>query len=121
VRHTGQGDLLMPDMMANRRNAPRYPLILRAEVTELSSRDKLHARTSDLSRTGCYVDTREPLSSGSAITIKLTQGSESIEVHGRVRYVSPGLGMGVLFDEQINPKSLAILENWLEAAAKQLA
>jgi hypothetical protein len=29
--------------------------------------------------------------------------------------------MGVLFDEQINPKSLATLDSWLEAAAKQLA
>ena|SRR5437660_8777653 len=70
VRHTGKGDLLMADMMANRRNAPRYPLILRAEVTELSSGAKLNARTSDLSRTGCYIDTRQPLSSGAAISIK---------------------------------------------------
>ena len=121
VHHTGKGDLQMPDMMANRRNAPRYPLILKAEVTELSNRTKLNARTSDVSRTGCYIDTREPLSSGSAISLKLTQGSESIEVHGKVRYVSPGLGMGILFDEQIQPKSLAILENWLEVAAKQPA
>ena len=111
----------MADMMANRRNAPRYPLILRAEVTELSSGTKLNARTSDLSRTGCYIDTRQPLSSGSVISIKLTQGSESIEVQGKVRYVSGGLGMGVLFDEQIPAKYTAILESWLEAAAKQPA
>ena len=32
-----------------------------------------------------------------------------------------GLGMGVLFDEQIPAKYTAILESWLEAAAKQPA
>src|SRR2546429_2203024 len=40
-----------------------------------------HARTSDLSRTGCFIDTREPMSSGSAISIKLTQGGERSEEH----------------------------------------
>ncbi len=109
----------MPNKMADRRVAPRYPLILRAEVVELSRGAKLSARTSDLSRTGCYVDTRQTLPSGSAIRVKLTQGGESFEVNGTVRYVSPGLGMGVEFEQQIPGKHLAILDRWLEAAARQ--
>jgi hypothetical protein len=83
VCHTGKGDLAMPNMMSDRRIAPRYALILPAEVVELSHGLKLNTRTSDLSRTGCYLDTLQPFS-GSAIRIKLTQGSESIEVHGKV-------------------------------------
>jgi len=111
----------MPDKMSDRRVAPRYPIILRAELVELSGGAKLIGRTSDISRTGCYVDTRQTLTSGSAIGIKLTQGSDSFEVQGTVRYVSPGLGMGVLFEEQIPAKQLAILNRWLEVAAKQPA
>jgi hypothetical protein len=111
----------MPNMMADRRVTLRYPLVVRAEVVELSGGAKLSARTSDLSRTGCYVDTLQPLLSGSAIRIRLTQGSESVEVHGKVRYVSPGMGMGVQFDDQISVEQLTILDSWLEAAAKQPA
>ena len=111
----------MTNMMADRRSDPRYPLILRAEVTERSSGKKLSGRTSDISRTGCYVDTREPLSSGSSIQVKLTHLNEGIEVTGTVRYVSPGLGMGVQFDENIPDKQMAILRSWLEAAARQPA
>jgi hypothetical protein len=121
VCHAGKGDLAMPNMMADRRVARRYSLILPAEVIELSHGVKLNARTSDLSRTGCYLDTLQPLPSGSAIRIKLTQGSESIEVNGKVRYVSRGLGMGVQFEDQIPARQLAILESWLAMAAKQPA
>ncbi len=111
----------MPDKMADRRVAPRYPIILKAELIELSGGAKMIGRTSDISRTGCYVDTSSPYRSGSAIHIKLTCGNESFEAQGTVRYVSPGLGMGVLFEEQIAAKQLAVLNRWLQIAAQQPA
>ena len=110
----------MPNMMSDRRIAPRYPLIPPAEMVELSHGLKLNARTSTLSRTGCYLDTLQPFS-GSAIRIKLTQRSASIEMNGKVMYVSRGLGMGVQFEDQIPARQMAILENWLAMAAKQPA
>lgn len=109
----------MPDNMADRRNALRYPLILIAEVTELKSGTRISARTSDLSRTACYVDTLKPFLSGSLVRVKLTHESENIDVQGTVRYVSPGLGMGVQFEAQPPVKPLAILDRWLAAAEKQ--
>ncbi len=111
----------MSDMMSNRRKAPRYPIILPAEVVTLSDGTRLTARTSDLSRTGCYVDTLNPLPSGFAIRINLVRGVERFEVQGTVKYVSPGMGMGIQFEEQIPASQLAILDSWLEAAAKQPA
>ena len=111
----------MPDKMSDRRVAPRYPIILRAELTELSGGAKLFGRTSDISRTGCYIATFQPYRSGSAIHIRLTSGTESFEVQGTVRYVSPGLGMGVLFGEPIPAKQVATLTRWLEAAERQPA
>jgi hypothetical protein len=111
----------MPDMMANRRAFPRYPVTLRAEVVELSSGANINARTSDLSRGGCYIDTLKPFTSRSAVRVKLTQGNESFEVRAETRYVSPGFGMGLMFEEQIPARQLAILNGWLEAAAKQPA
>ena len=50
---------MKPDVMADRRNATRYPLILICEVVDISG-TKMMARTSDVSRTGCYLDTLKP-------------------------------------------------------------
>jgi hypothetical protein len=58
----------MPNAMIDRRVAPRYPLILLAEVTDLLSSTKFTARTSDLSRTGCYIDMLHPLPGGQNCT-----------------------------------------------------
>jgi hypothetical protein len=109
----------MTDKMSDRRASPRYPIILPAEVVEIAGGAKLNARTSDISRTGCYVDTLRPFRSGTIVRIKLTQGNESFEVQATIRYVSPGLGMGVQFDEQIPAALLATLDRWIGMAAKQ--
>lgn len=109
----------MPDKMLDRRGAPRYPLILIAEVTEIKSGTRISARTSDLSRTGCYIDTLEPFPSDSMLRIKFSHEGEDLEVNGTVRYVSPGLGMGVQFEAQVLVRQLGILDRWLAVAAKQ--
>jgi PilZ domain len=112
----GEGDLHMPDVMADRRDAPRYPLILIAEVTEIASGAKVTARTSDVSRTGCYIDTLNPAPKGTQIRLRLLRGQETFETEARVVYVSPGLGMGVRFHEYAVEKQLAALDRWLGAA-----
>lgn len=111
----------MPDTMVDRRRSQRFPLILMAEVTNLSSSAKVSARTSDVSRTGCYIDTLHPLPAGSRIGVKLTRGTDKFEAVATVMYVSPGLGMGVAFEGEVPAEELAILDRWLEAAAKQPA
>lgn len=109
----------MQDKMADRRDAPRYPLVFIAEVTDVNSGIRISARTSDLSRTGCYIDTLKPFPSGSMLRVKLSHEGEGFEVHGTVRYVSPGMGMGIQFEAQLPVKQLATLDCWLTAAAKQ--
>lgn len=99
--------------MQNRRNAERRPLILVAEVTEIDSGARLSARTSDVSRTGCYIDTLNPNPTGTVVRVKLTREGADLNLLGRVVYVSPHLGMGVRFDESISPAQLAILDRWL--------
>jgi hypothetical protein len=110
----------MPDVIADRRDAPRYPLILIAEVTDIASGARAMARTSDISRNGCYVDTLNPNPKGSQIRLRLVQGNESFETEARVVYASPGLGMGVRFHEYVTEKQQLVLDRWLEEAAKEL-
>ncbi|HXY24838.1 MAG TPA: PilZ domain-containing protein [Candidatus Acidoferrum sp.] len=107
----------MTDMMADRRAAPRYALIVMAEVTELSSGLKLQARTSDISRTGCYIDTLKPFSKGSSIYLCLSQQGETVQMNARVVYVNAGLGMGVHFEDAISEDQWVVLDRWLESAA----
>src|SRR5271154_1746755 len=55
---------VMTDVMTDRRDSPRYALTLVAIVTELGNANVVNARSSDVSRSGCYVDTLQPLAPG---------------------------------------------------------
>ena len=108
----------MADANKERRAAPRYPLILIAEVTDRLSSAKFTARTSDVSRTGCYIDMLNPLPRGAQIHVRLQSENEKFESSGTVIYVSPGLGMGVAFAANLPAKEQAVLDRWLAGAAK---
>jgi len=106
----------MSGSMQDKRNDPRVPLIAAAEVTEVATGTRLSARTSDLSRTGCYIDTLNPTPVKTVVRVRLVHDGEELEVPARIVYVSPGLGMGVRFDENLSPAQLAVLNRWLSSA-----
>jgi hypothetical protein len=110
----------MPDVMADRRNAVRYPLILVAEVTEVNGTSALNARSSDVSRTGCYIDTLNPTPVGTQVKVRLRHGDEVFDAPARVMYVCPGLGIGVMFHNNLSDAQLAILDRWLATAAASM-
>jgi len=99
--------------MQDRRDAQRLPLIIAVEVVELGSGARLAARTSDVSRTGCYVDTLNPTPTGTVVRVKFNHDGEQLDLLARIVYVSPRLGMGIRFDESITQDQLAILDRWL--------
>lgn len=109
---------MKPDVMADRRDATRYPLILIAEIEEVPGGSKMTARTSDVSRTGCFLDTLTPASKGAMIRLRLMRGEEQFQTQARVVYVSPKLGMGVRFHEYVLKTQFLILDRWLSAASK---
>jgi hypothetical protein len=101
----------MPDVTVERRSAPRHAMVLAAEVVELPRGAKLSARTSDISRTGCYVDTLNPVPQGSEVRVRLTHHEDTFVALGRVVYVSYGLGMGIAF-VKVEDEQLARLDRW---------
>jgi Ribonuclease G/E len=103
----------MPGTMTERRDSKRVPLILAVEVVEEQSGARLSARTSDVSQTGCYIDTLNPTPTGTVVRVKLNHNGQELDLLARVVYVSPRLGMGVRFDESISSEQLAILGRWL--------
>jgi len=106
----------MPDTMQNKRNDPRVPINAVAEVIEVASGSHFSARTSDLSRTGCYIDTLNPMLSKTVVRVRLSHGGEELELPGRIVYASPGLGMGVRFDEDLTPAQISVLNRWISGA-----
>jgi hypothetical protein len=108
----------MPDVTVERRNSQRYAMVLAAEVVELPRGAKLSARTSDVSRTGCYVDTLNPIPQGSRVRIRFTHHQEEFEGVGSVVYVSQGLGMGIKFSE-VQAEQQARLDRWLEEPTRE--
>jgi Ribonuclease G/E len=109
----------MPDVTVERRKAPRKPLVLAAEVVELPRGAQLSARTSDVSRNGCYIDTLNPIPHGSQVRVRITHESETFEATARIVYVSYGLGMGVAFTE-VAPEQRQKLDRWLEALSREV-
>ena len=108
----------MPDVTVERRTAPRFAMVLAAEVVELPRGARLSARTADISRSGCYIDTLNPIPEGSQVRLRITHHQEIFEAVGRVVYVSYGLGMGIAF-VSVEPEQHAKLESWLAESGSE--
>jgi hypothetical protein len=99
-------------MDSERRRAPRYPFIADAEVTEIASDTKLNAKTSDLSIGGCFLDMLNPSPEGTDVGVRISHASTTFTALGRVVFVLPNMGMGVVF-RSVEDNQLAVLQEWL--------
>ena len=107
----------MPDSPAERREAPRYSVIMDAHTTDLVSRSVVKLRCSDISLVGCYLDTLNPVDPGTPLWVRLEHGGRMFEAQARVAYMVPRLGMGVQFAQPIPEEQLAVLKDWIAEAA----
>jgi hypothetical protein len=101
-----------PPSAADRRANPRYAFNATAEVAAADSHAKTKTRVRDLSQQGCYLDTEAPLPLGTAANVRMTKASKSLEVQGRVVYVQPGKGMGLMFTA-VKPEHGGTLDVWI--------
>lgn len=99
-------------MQAERRRAPRYPLIAAAEVIELQTDTHIKVRTSDLSLVGCYLDMVNPLPVGTEVRLQLTHQDTTFTALGTVAHSESNMGMGVRFSV-VDLDQQGILEKWL--------
>jgi hypothetical protein len=101
-------------MEQERRHAPRFPFIASAEVLAESTGSRMSTRISDLSASGCYVDTINPLLDGALVRVRIFTETQSFEAPARVVYSHTHLGMGLVFRE-VRPNFQDVLQNWLPA------
>ena len=99
-------------MSSEGRRSPRFAFYASAEITELQTQTGITARTSELSRHGCYMDMVNPLPLGTTVKIQLIHHEQTFDATGRVIYSQQNMGMGVAFDE-IEVDQVVTLEKWL--------
>jgi len=102
---------------AERRRVPRVPFKATSVVAETVSTRVVVARTTELSRFGCFVRTINLLPQGSRIQIELVEGRDTFTASGKVAHVR-GDGMGIVFGT-VEPKNYEILSKWLSRTPRQ--
>ena len=103
----------MTENGSERRSSQRRSIHSTVQYFDSQSAGRTRARISDLSVTGCYIDTLNPLPLGSKIHLTLKPSGESMEVLAEVVSSSPNMGMGVRFLE-LTPEQKARLGEWME-------
>ena len=99
-----------------RRFALRHSVSASANLIELESWIRLEGRCSDLSVTGCYIDTINPFPEKAKVRLRLTNRQSTLEVDAEVITHHVGMGMGLVFDG-LGPEQASVLVDWLSKRA----
>lgn len=97
--------------VTKRREFRRIPFRATALVIDPTSAEVVFAHTTELSRFGCFVETRWPLPQRSRVHVEITDDGDIFTASGRVAYVT-GTGMGIVFG-LVESQSYEILAKWL--------
>jgi hypothetical protein len=89
-------------MTDEKRRADRVSLVL--EVSWEGSGNKSSARTTDISATGCFIDTLGQAEVNDILNLRFKPpDGDYIALEGKVIYQQPGVGFGVRFTRMSDP------------------
>src|SRR5258708_2230247 len=114
--HPSRAEETKKSSIPEHRVAPRLPFLTEAEVRDPPAGTWLKPCLSDVSLSGCYVDTLHPLPAGARIRLRVVRNKIILEALATVIYSEARLGMGVSVT-QLSPEQKSILENWLADVA----
>jgi hypothetical protein len=98
-------------LVTERRRSVRQLFFAEARITESRTRYSVTSQTNELSSGGCHLDMRNPLATGSTVSVRLTHGGETVEIPARVVHSTPNVGMGVAFEAAAAAEP--VLSRWL--------
>lgn len=104
-------------MENERRRLPRYSFVGAAEITADDPSASATATVSELSLRGCRLDMKNSFPLNVPINLKISADGELFQSKGKIIYLRPGVFAGVTF-HSVKPQSRAVLQRWLETAAK---
>jgi hypothetical protein len=79
-----------------KRRHARLPIVVECAVDGISGQGSM--RLSDLSVSGCYVDTPTSVPLGASVVIATVLQNQPVVLTGRVAHTQPRVGFGVQFD-----------------------
>jgi hypothetical protein len=95
------------------RRSTRYPFVARAEIGEMNGSDfRIHARTTEISLHGCFLDMANPLPVGQQVFVKIFTAADYFEAGATVVYSQPNIGIGIEFHD-IGRHFQPTLQRWL--------
>lgn len=101
---------------ADRRKAPRYGVVAIAELTSEgadSEHGKLLSGTiTQISRSGCYVDSPKTLPVGTSLKVIIFRDQQTFVSKANVIHVQEQMGMGIAFLDAAKDQ-LELLNSWL--------
>ena len=83
--------------MVERRVQPRQPYRCEVEIVGSDESPGLRGVISDLSISGCYVETQTPLEAGTKLELLFKLRDTPFALLGSVKYAHPNMGMGIEF------------------------
>ena len=101
-----------------RRRGPRYPFIASAELIEQKAEARIASRVSELSANGCYLDMMNPFPQGTLVLVKISAGEDFFQAKAKIVYSQMNMGAGLGFLE-VDENSQAVLDRWMDDAAKE--
>ena len=84
--------------MSEQRQSPRVTWLVEAQLWCRDQDVHWNVRLTDISEGGCFVDTMVPLEPGSAVSVKVTDGSGEMEIPGKVLYGQQTIGSAIMFE-----------------------
>jgi hypothetical protein len=94
------------------RREARFRIAADALITDAQTGFKLNAKVENISRSGCYVNTPNPLMQWTRVRVWVVYRCQQFEATGAVVHCQGGRGMGVEFDK-VAARDLDLLEAWL--------
>jgi PilZ domain len=97
---------------AEKRRHPRFPFSAGGEAFDPQANVRVTGRLSDISRSGCYMDTISPFAVNAAIILTVTREGRTFKTRAKAMYSLNGMGMGMMFTT-IEPDQARRLDAWL--------
>jgi hypothetical protein len=97
---------------AEKRRHPRFPFSTGGEAFDPQANVRVTGRLSDVSRSGCYMDTISPFGVNVAIILTVTHEGRTFKTKTKVVYSLNGMGMGMMFTT-MEPDQALVLDGRL--------
>ena len=96
----------------DRRRAPRYGVVAIADLTDSENGKLLSGTITQISRSGCYVDSPKTLPVGTTLKVIIFRDQQTFVAKANVIHVQEQMGMGVAFVDAAKDQ-FDILNSWL--------